>query len=131
MTHSAWNSVNTVRAAAVTSLIRRPNNNLATKPTADVVQREKTGEKTSKDKKNREVATVKKGQAQAAQPKKRRFTFFADVIGELRKVVWPTRQETLRLTLIVIGLCLVLGAVLGAIDYGFSELVAKVFLGGR
>jgi preprotein translocase subunit SecE len=66
-----------------------------------------------------------------AQPKKRRFTFFFDIVGELRKVVWPTRQETIRLTLIVIGLCVVMGLVLGAVDYGFSELVAKVLLGGK
>jgi preprotein translocase subunit SecE len=102
---------------------------LATKQATDVVQPKK--DKASTDKKNQAVVAAKKGQAQAAQPKKRRFTFFADVIGELRKVVWPSRQETIRLTLIVIALCLVLGAVLGAIDYGFSELVAKVFLGGK
>jgi preprotein translocase subunit SecE len=72
-----------------------------------------------------------KNSAQAAQPKKRRFTFFNDVIAELKKVTWPTRQETIRLTLIVIGMCLVMGALLGIIDYGFSELVAKVFLSGK
>ena len=65
------------------------------------------------------------------QPKKRRFGFFTDIIAELRKVVWPTRQETLRLTLIVLGLCLAMGLILGALDYGFSELVAKVLIGGK
>ena len=74
---------------------------------------------------------VKKSQAQPAQPKKRRFTFFTDIINELRKVVWPTRQETTRLTLIVLGICLVMALILGALDFGFSELVTKVFLGGK
>ncbi len=100
-----------------------------TKPEKDVVQPKK--DRASRDKKSQAVATAKKSQPQAAQSKKRRFMFFADVFGELRKVVWPTRQETVRLTLIVIALCAVMGAALGAIDYGFSELVAKVLLGGK
>jgi preprotein translocase subunit SecE len=62
--------------------------------------------------------------------KKRRFTFFADVIGELRKVTWPSRRDTIRLTIIVILVCGAVGAFLGVLDYGFSELVARVFLRG-
>ena len=73
----------------------------------------------------------KKNQAQAAQPKKRRFALFSDIIAEMRKVAWPTRQETVRLTLIVLGICLIMGLILGAIDYGFSELVARVLLSGK
>jgi len=36
----------------------------------------------------------------------------------------------MRLTVMVLAVCVVVGLLLGAIDYGFSELVAKVFLGG-
>ncbi|GAC1518950.1 MAG: hypothetical protein NVS2B7_40080 [Herpetosiphon sp.] len=36
--------------------------------------------------------------------------------GELRKVVWPTREEALRLTYVVLGISAVLGAVLGLAD---------------
>jgi preprotein translocase subunit SecE len=104
---------------------------LGTKREAEVIQLKKNQEQAAQDKKNQAVAKVKKSQPQPAQTKKRRFTFFSDVIGELKKVVWPTRQETLRLTLIVLGLCILMGVVLGAIDYGFSELVAKVLLGGK
>jgi preprotein translocase subunit SecE len=104
---------------------------VANKEQVKVLQPDKTEDKAAQDKKNQALTKAKKPQAQAAQPKKRRFTFFSDIIGELRKVVWPTRQETIRLTLIVIGLCVVMGIVLGAVDYGFSELVAKVLLGGK
>jgi preprotein translocase subunit SecE len=105
---------------------------LANKEQTKVLQPAKNNEKAVNGKKSQVApAKVKKNQAQANQPKKRRFTFFADIITELRKVVWPTRQETLRLSLIVIGLCLVMGLLLGLLDYGFSELVAKVFLGGK
>ena len=105
---------------------------MANKEQIKVLAPKKNEEKAVLDKKSQPaVAKAKKPQASGAQPKKRRFTFFSDIIGELRKVVWPTRQETVRLTLIVIGLCVVMGLILGAVDYGFSELVAKVFLGGK
>ena len=35
---------------------------------------------------------------------------------EMRKVVWPTREETLRTTLVVIAVVIVLSIVLGVID---------------
>ena len=105
---------------------------MANKEQIKVLAPKKNEEKATVDKKSQPaVAKAKKPQASGAQPKKRRFTFFSDIIGELKKVVWPTRQETMRLTLIVIGLCVVMGLILGAVDYGFSELVAKVFLGGK
>jgi preprotein translocase subunit SecE len=105
---------------------------VANKEQIKALQPKKIEEKAVQDKKSQPVvAKAKKVQASGAAPKKRGFTFFTDIIGELKKVVWPTRQETMRLTLIVIGLCVVMGLILGAVDYGFSELVAKVFLGGK
>jgi preprotein translocase subunit SecE len=96
------------------------------------VSQPKIDTKVTQEKNSQPVAEKqKKSQPQAALPKKRRFTFFNDVVGELRKAVWPTRQETLRLTLIVLGICIAMGIFLGAIDFGFSELVAKVLLGGK
>jgi preprotein translocase subunit SecE len=64
------------------------------------------------------------------KPKRSRFAFISNIIGELRKVVWPTRRETIRLTAMVLAVCVVVGLLLGSIDYGFAELVAKVFLRG-
>jgi len=104
---------------------------VATKEEAKVLQPAKAKDQAGQDNKSQAPAKAKKPQVQPSQPKKRRFTFFSDIFGELRKVVWPTRAETIRLTLIVLGLCIVMGAILGAVDYGFSELVAKVFLGGK
>ena len=74
---------------------------------------------------------TKKSQPQIVKPKKKpRFAFIGDTIGELRKVVWPSRQETLRLTVMVIIVCLIVGLFLGALDYGLAGL-AKMLLGGR
>ncbi len=46
--------------------------------------------------------------------------------GELRKVTWPTREEALRLTYVVIGLSMVMGAVLGSVDFVLGYLYALV-----
>ncbi|MBI2934564.1 MAG: preprotein translocase subunit SecE [Chloroflexi bacterium] len=56
------------------------------------------------------------------------FQFFGDIISELKKVVWPTRKELTNLTLMVIVVCVVIGAFLGALDFGFFELFNKVLL---
>jgi len=63
-------------------------------------------------------------------PKRRRFRFIGDVIAELKKVVWLTRREAIYLTALVLIVAAAAGIVLGALDYGFSELVNKLFLGG-
>lgn len=39
---------------------------------------------------------------------------------ELKKVVWPTRNETINHTLLVIGISLGLAIFLGALDFCFS-----------
>jgi preprotein translocase subunit SecE len=37
-------------------------------------------------------------------------------MSELRKVTWPTREETRNLTIVVIGITAVIGSALGALD---------------
>jgi preprotein translocase subunit SecE len=73
---------------------------------------------------------AKKSPSKALKPKKSRFAFIRDIYDELRKVVWPTRREAIRLTIMVLAVCIAVGIILGALDYGFSQLVARVFLGG-
>jgi preprotein translocase subunit SecE len=72
----------------------------------------------------------KTSRAKAGQAKKSRFSFVPETIGELRKVTWPSRQETIRLSAMVLIVCVIVGLILGGIDYGFTQLVARVFLGG-
>ena len=50
--------------------------------------------------------------------------FFSEVIGELRKVTWPSRQEATRLTILVLSLSITIGILLGIVDYFFSRLMA-------
>ncbi len=58
-----------------------------------------------------------------------RFKFFSDTIAELKKVVWLTRREAVYLTALVLIVAVIVGIVLGAIDYGFTNLVDKLFIG--
>jgi len=42
--------------------------------------------------------------------------FATDVVNELKKVTWPTKAETIRLTTIVIIVSLIIGTYVGIID---------------
>ena len=53
--------------------------------------------------------------------------WWRETIGELRKVTWPTRQEAWRLTKIVIDVMAVMSALLGVLDYLFTNLIAFIF----
>lgn len=39
---------------------------------------------------------------------------------ELRKVTWPTRNQAIKLTFIVIGFCIVFALFVGLLDFGFN-----------
>jgi len=54
--------------------------------------------------------------------------FIMDIINELRKVVWPTREDTIHLTVVVVIVTVIIGAMLGAIDIGFGWLIDKLLL---
>ena len=59
----------------------------------------------------------------------RLFSYFGEIINELKKVVWLTRREIAYLTGMVLIVTIVAGIVLGTLDYGFSELVSRIFMG--
>jgi preprotein translocase subunit SecE len=52
--------------------------------------------------------------------------FYHDTMSEIRKVQWPDREQTLNLTLLVIALSIVLGALLGGIDFVLLQLFETV-----
>ena len=59
--------------------------------------------------------------AKAAPKKDNIITrYVKETRAELRKVTWPTRQEALNLTLIVVGFTIFMAALLGIIDYIFA-----------
>ena len=52
--------------------------------------------------------------------------FLKDVKVELRKVSWPSRQETIKLTGVVILISVILAAFLGLLDFGFITLLNRL-----
>jgi preprotein translocase subunit SecE len=51
-----------------------------------------------------------------------------DIIGELRKVTWPTRRETVNLTILVIVVSAAIGGLLGGIDILFNWFMTNTIL---
>lgn len=55
--------------------------------------------------------------------------YIGEIAAELKKVVWPTRAETRRLTVMVIIIAGSVGIFLGVADYGFMRFM-QLILGG-
>lgn len=54
--------------------------------------------------------------------------FLKETKVEMKKVNWPTRKETIKYTLIVIGLGFVIAFFLGGLDLFFTFLISKFLL---
>lgn len=56
------------------------------------------------------------------------FDFLSEVRVELEKVVWPTPNQTIRLTVIVILVTMTVGFFVGGVDYLLTKLL-EIILG--
>lgn len=52
--------------------------------------------------------------------------FVKEAISELKKVVWPAKEQVVRLTLIVIVVSVIAGLLLGGMDFIFAKLLALI-----
>ena len=52
--------------------------------------------------------------------------FIQDVLVEFRKVTWPSRQELINSTTVVIVVTVVLAFFLGGVDIGLTKLVERI-----
>jgi preprotein translocase subunit SecE len=53
--------------------------------------------------------------------------FIKEVVAELKKVTWPTREETIKLTMIVIVISIIVGAFIGGLDAFFVKMTTLLF----
>ncbi len=53
--------------------------------------------------------------------KNKAVSYFSEAKAELQKVVWPTKRDTFRYTVLVIGACLGIGLFFAALDFAFSK----------
>ena len=54
------------------------------------------------------------------------LTFFRDVQTEMKKVTWPTREETTQMTVVVIIATVITGVYVGGIDYVLTKVLATL-----
>jgi len=54
--------------------------------------------------------------------------FLKDVRVEARKIDWPSRENTIKYSLIVIFICIVTAIYLGLLDFVFAFLLNKFIL---
>jgi preprotein translocase subunit SecE len=49
--------------------------------------------------------------------------FLSGPMSEIKKITWPTRQETIKYTLIVIAICVLVALILGLFDLLYMHLL--------
>jgi len=54
-------------------------------------------------------------------------SYIKDTKAELKYVTWPTREQVINFTIVVIGLSIFIGALLGAFDFIFTSIL-KMFI---
>ena len=54
--------------------------------------------------------------------------FLKDAKGELQKVNWPTKQQTINYTATVIGISIAVALFLGGLDYLFEQILNRFLL---
>lgn len=56
------------------------------------------------------------------------FRYIKESRGEMKKVSWPSKQDTMRYSIIVIALCVIVAAFFGGLDWllalGLEKLIA-------
>ena len=57
------------------------------------------------------------------------ITFYRQVVAELRKVVYPTREQLVTYFFVVLVFVVVMMALVSLLDLGFGKLVFEIFAG--
>ncbi len=52
---------------------------------------------------------------------------YREVVAELRKVIWPTRQELIGYTIVVLVFVTFMVSLVAAFDFGFVKFVGALF----
>lgn len=61
-----------------------------------------------------------------ADIEKAQKTTFADIKGEFNKITWPTKKELRKQTVTVIIACLLISAIIFAMDYTFNFGISEL-----
>ena len=53
--------------------------------------------------------------------------FTRQAVAELRKVIWPTRNELVTYTVVALVFIVIMTVIVTSLDYGFTKLVFALF----
>ncbi len=56
--------------------------------------------------------------------------FFRDLKSEIKKIVWPTKKQTINNTIVVLAVMLFVGVIVWLLDLGLGALVDLVLKNG-
>lgn len=74
--------------------------------------------------KDKKEVTERKDKKEVKERKENFFQkWWRETIGELRKVTWPTREDAIRLTKIVLIVVVAMSTLLGVMDFIFSRVI--------
>tara|TARA_A100001037_G_scaffold145072_1_gene131109 strand:- start:14548 stop:14790 length:243 start_codon:yes stop_codon:yes gene_type:complete len=76
--------------------------------------------------KNAVKSTIRNTPSKSRSPRFGVFSFFGEVFSEMKKVTWPSRQETTRLTMLVLAVSIAIGAMLGVLDFLYTTISDQV-----
>jgi protein translocase subunit secE/sec61 gamma len=78
-----------------------------------------------------DAGAVKKAKKKPQGPSRNPFVFVLNylkqVVGELRKVIWPNRKQMVTYTAVVLAFLVFMVALVAGADFGFARLVLLVF----
>lgn len=67
-------------------------------------------------------------QVKGPKPVQKLNKYFADSWSEMKRVTWPSRKETIRLTIGVLVFSVVITGLIFLLDYLFSSIVERYFI---
>jgi preprotein translocase subunit SecE len=62
------------------------------------------------------------------RPRMNPIAFLKEVKSELDKVVWPTRDQTIQLTVLVVGISVGVGIFTGGLDFLLTSALDKLLI---
>jgi preprotein translocase subunit SecE len=84
---------------------------------------ERSIDRPERDRRGNKIVSRTKSASKSGDQPNAVVRYFRETRGELRKVTWPTRQESQRLTAIVLGVTAVMSIFLGFLDFIFSHAI--------
>jgi preprotein translocase subunit SecE len=98
---------------------------------ADADQASGAVELTDSDADDSDTKAKKAKKAKSGDPSSNPFvfvlTYLKQVVGELRKVIWPNRKQMSSYTTVVLAFLVFMVTLIGLVDLGLAKLVLMVF----